>query len=121
MKRSEVPTTPTAELVAEYNRITGKSIKKFASRAKAEEQTIAVLPPEKDAPSGRGRPMVDQLIRAVDGGTSAVREGSKRGQVLAAIRAHKQIYRSQLTDEVGFEVAGFVQKLAEVGHVEVVA
>lgn len=40
----QVRAAKTAELVAFYNQATGKSIKKFSSRAAAEKQCIAVLP-----------------------------------------------------------------------------
>lgn len=40
----QVRAANTTELVAFYNQVTGKSIKKFSSRAAAEKQCIAVLP-----------------------------------------------------------------------------
>lgn len=40
----QVRAAKTAELVAFYNSVTGKAIKKFSSRAAAEKQCIAVLP-----------------------------------------------------------------------------
>jgi hypothetical protein len=39
----KISTTTTAELVAEYNRLSGKSIKKFSSRAAGEKQVAALI------------------------------------------------------------------------------
>lgn len=43
MKAIDIKTAKTAELVAFYNEHTGKSIKKFSSRAAGEKQVAAIL------------------------------------------------------------------------------
>jgi len=115
MKRSEVTAAKTTELVTTYNELTGKSIKKFSSRAAAEESVKKLLPPEE----GRGRPFVDYVVTYKSGGSTTVRESSKRGMVLAELRKRKTARRSELTEAVGFETAGYIQKLIEVGHAEI--
>lgn len=155
MKRSEVKTATTKALVATYNEITGKGIKKFADRAAAEKAVTKLLPPDEPAAKtakgekpakapkatkapkapkapkvandagdgrGRGRPSVDFTVKFVggDAAQSSVRENSNRGMVLAEIRKRKSVRRADLDAVLGFESAGYVQKLVEKGHVEVV-
>lgn len=47
----DVSTATTAELVVEYNRLSGKSIKKFSSRVAGEKQVAALLAKEGKAPA----------------------------------------------------------------------
>lgn len=43
MKTTDIATASTKDLVAKYNELTGKSIKKFSSRAAGEKQVLAAL------------------------------------------------------------------------------
>lgn len=49
IKSSELKTAPTGELVKTYNELTGKSIKKFSSRASGEKQLAKLLPPDDES------------------------------------------------------------------------
>ena len=80
----DLKTATTKQLVAEYNRLTGKNIKKFSSRAAGEKQVlaatnkplsaVALLPPKAQKVKGArrvkgaiaaeaaGRPVIDYLV-----------------------------------------------------------
>ncbi len=74
MKRSEIATAPTAELVKVYNEITGKSIKKFSSREAAERQVARILPKE----NSRGRKPKTTIVAANAQGNGKLHSASER-------------------------------------------
>lgn len=51
-----VQTATTTELVAEYNRLSGKTIKKFSSRAAGEKQVTALLAKIPKSPVSKAKP-----------------------------------------------------------------
>ena len=85
----------TAELVAEYNRLRGKSIKKFSSRAAAEAQVLAA---RKDA-AGETKPAADTRTASTNRSQSTA-ESWKDKTVAAsrkertAVRVGGETYRS---------------------------
>ena len=62
-------------------------------------------------------------VRATFSGKSKPQEGSTRGKVLRAIQdaEHHTITQLDLDALLGARTRGFVQKLIETGHVELVA
>ncbi len=115
VKLSEIPLATMDQLVEEYNKHAEKPVKGFRNRATAEERVAAVLPTQ------RGRRPVAQLIRALEGGESSVRADSTRGQVLAFIREKGEVLKADVDRKFGVNTAGFIGKLAEKKHVEIVA
>lgn len=104
----EVKLASTAQLVAEYNRLTGKSIKKFSSRAAGEKQVqalidkltasdqLAVVPKKK--PKTQANTKVPADRSAAISKSWSKREThdarSSRTQVSVAFNGEKTIHRS---------------------------
>ena len=56
-------TATTAELIAKYNELTGKSIKKFSSRAAGEKQVLAAMDKKAHAATGVTVVRVQQVVQ----------------------------------------------------------
>lgn len=115
VKPSEIASASTAELVAEYNKITGKNIAKFKNRATAEEKVASVLPKQ------RGRKPINATYKYVGTDEVRVRDTSMRGQVLAAIKEAGKIQKADLDRKFGQNTSGFVSKLVLSGHIQQLA
>lgn len=108
MTRSQLEQLPTKELVALYNKATGKSTKKFASRSKGIEQTLRAL---KDNPAAAGKK--EQGARRSAGMSFRLkphekqktpREGTKRARVLAMISRDNGALFSEIREECGWNL-----------------
>lgn len=113
---------PTSKLITLYNKLSGKSIKSFSSRASAENRTIAAQACADERASKRtplrGRPIIDFQIKLdASSGRTKVRDGSLRGRILAHMReadAPNGVALSSLTKKFGEGAKGAVQKLLQV-------
>lgn len=113
VKLSEIPLASMEELVKEYNKHSEKPIAKFRNRATAEERVAAVLPAQ------RGRKPINPTVAFLPNGQSQVRASSVRGEVLAFIRENSPVAKQDIDRKFGRNTAGFIDKLAEMGHVKV--
>lgn len=80
MKKNQIATATTAELVAAYNALTGKNIKKFSSRAAGEKQVAAAF--DQFAPEDSGAPdrkaTLDKTRPATRKGAPAKKASAKK-------------------------------------------
>lgn len=113
VKLAEIPLASMEALVKEYNKHSDKPIAKFRNRATAEERVAAVLPAQ------RGRKPINPTITFLPNGQSQVRASSTRGEVLAFIRENSPVAKHDIDRKFGRNTAGFIDKLAEMGHVKV--
>jgi hypothetical protein len=140
LKRSEVKIAKTTELVAAYNQITGKAIKKFANRAAGEKQLLKLLPQEesematKTNGKGKGKTKVKstkpraarvtftkaQVVAA--GGEGRLNATSLRQQVIDCMKAHfagSFVTVEDLSAKIGFDARPSLAHLARKGWVRV--
>ena len=96
----DMKTLTTAQLVEQYNKATGKSIKKFASRAKGEAQLAKALAAATPKPQPRtvrgsasaqpaGRPKKNFVVKATGGGNLKLTGVSLRRQAMLFIEGSK--------------------------------
>jgi hypothetical protein len=104
----DVKLAQTSQLVAEYNRLTGKSIKKFSSRAAGEKQVqvlldkltasdqLAVVPKKKPKTKANTKIPADrsEAIRKSWSDKATHDARSQRTQVSVAFNGTKTVYRS---------------------------
>ena len=141
---AKVKAMPTPELLTLYNSLTGKSIKKFSSRANGEKQTLAALTakaataakadtPKAEATAAApaaarkvslmgvkmGRPKSDYGIQVIDGAASKLRPSSMRSMIVNHMNAqpNRSCTISALTEKFGDAVHGAVVKLLSGKHV----
>lgn len=124
MTKAELEKLSTKDLVALYNKLTNKSIKKFSSRAAGERQTLAAAKKSKPrvrtvrgAASGKnGRPKLSFTVQLTeDQADSNPHAKSARMALVEWLRAQPDGKASIDAIEAQFKRAmrGIVQKLAE--------
>lgn len=108
------------ELVNIYNRLSGKQVKRFATRQRGVELILSVLPKEevpvpKRKPADTGRPLAKFSVELVPEGKSAVRGESLRGRILAYLKSlpSPRAAITELEEKFGREARGAVQKLMD--------
>lgn len=134
--REQLEAMSTPELIKLYNRITGKSTKRFSSReagikslltAISERAARPQLPQgarvtgvrtvragkEVDASKSRaGRPQIVYSVHVAEG-KSEVRASSLRGKILAHMKACSTASITELEEKFGEAARGAVQKLLD--------
>ena len=128
MNQKEIAEATGPQLVAAYNQITGKSIKRFASLTEARKR-VAEAVAEKPAAEVRtvskmaskaGRPHTLLEFKATNSGTTKPHSTSLRGQVLSHIQQSEgYVSLADLTTQFGPKAKGCIQKLIELKHLEV--
>lgn len=125
MTPTEIKSAKTAALLAFYNTATGKSIKRFATRAAAEKQCLALIPKGARAVTGStssnggsklGRPKATFKVKANSEGKSKVGAKSLRRQLLDWLKDQpaKTASIEAIEAQFGRNMRGVVDKLEEV-------
>lgn len=133
MGPEQVKALSTKDLVALYNRLTKKSIKKFSSRATGEKQVLAVLAkapkPRKingaaGSTAGSGRPKAAFEVKiAPTGGETILHKASLRKKLMVWLenREGKLATIDAIEKHFGRPMRGVVNKLKEKGWVKISA
>lgn len=94
MSPEQVKSLSTPDLVALYNRLTGKSIKGFHTRSKGEQQVLAELAKQpKAAPPSEAKPKAS--VRTVNGSASAGKTGRPRASFIVVLTEEKGTSKPQ--------------------------
>lgn len=87
MTPEQVKALSTAELIAKYNALTNKSIKKFSSRAAGERQVLAALARRTET-TPASTPAVTTVTRAIKGAASG-RNGRPKASYIVVLTEEK--------------------------------
>lgn len=99
MSPEQVRALKTPELVTLYNRLTGKSIKKFSSRATGEKQVIKALAASPAATPPTPHPLPQGTVRNVRGASSGGKNGRPKSKFIVQLTEDKAKSKPQKSSD----------------------
>lgn len=102
-----------AELVSLYNRLTGKTVRRFSTRERGAELVLKA----ENGSKKHGRPFASYCVTLAPKGKITVREDSIRGKIIAHLKTLSSAQASikDLEEKFGKQARGAVHKLIFAG------